>query len=201
LENAFDSFRGLIFWFRIHAIIKVEIIDAINQTFVCRRLDGSELLGVAMGKHSDTHIKEAPMLPSLHPGLSYEFKYEVPTNKTVPHLLPEATELQQMPEVLATGFMVGLIEWTCIQAISPHIDWPREQSVGIYVDLSHTAPTPPGFTLTVKVTLTAVEGRKLTFDVVADDGVDQITKGTHQRFVIDAAKFNQNVAQKAGKKP
>jgi fluoroacetyl-CoA thioesterase len=136
------------------------------------------------------------MSPSLQPGLTYEFKYTVPANKTVAHLLPEATELQQMPEVLATGFMVGLIEWTCIQAVSPYLDWPNEQTVGIHVDLNHTAPTPPGFTVTVRVTLTAVEGRKLTFDVEAADGVDQITKGTHQRFVINAEKFNQNVTDK-----
>jgi fluoroacetyl-CoA thioesterase len=136
------------------------------------------------------------MSPSLQPGLTYEFKYTVPEDKTVAHLLPEAAELQQMPEVLATGFMVGLIEWACIQAVNPHLDWPKEQTVGIHVDLNHTAPTPPGFTVTVNVTLTAIEGRKLTFEVAADDGVDEITKGTHQRFVIRAEKFNQNVAEK-----
>ena len=82
------------------------------------------------------------MKSSLQPGLTYEFKFKVPENKTVPHLYPESPEFQAMPEVLATGYMVGLFEWTCIQAINPHIDWPREQTVGIDVKLNHIAATP-----------------------------------------------------------
>jgi fluoroacetyl-CoA thioesterase len=101
-----------------------------------------------------------------------------------------------MPEVLATGFMVGLFEWTCIQAINPHIDWPREQTVGIDVKLNHIAATPPGLTVTVNVKLEEVEGRKLVFSIVADDGIDKISEGTHDRFIIDAAKFNAKMASK-----
>lgn len=139
------------------------------------------------------------MKPSLRAGLTFEFNYKVPDNKTVPFLFPEASEFQEMPEVLATGFMVGLVEWACIEAINPHLDWPREQSVGILVNLNHTAATPPGFTVTIKGTLTAVEGRKLSFSIEADDGVDRISAGTHQRFVINAERFNQSVAAKVGK--
>jgi len=141
------------------------------------------------------------MKPSLKAGLTFEFRYKVPENKTVPFLFPEASEFQKMPDVLATGYMVGLVEWACIDAINPHLDWPREQSVGVLVNLDHTAATPPGFTVTIKGTLTAVEGRKLTFSFEADDGVDRISGGTHQRFVIDAERFNQSVAAKVGKKP
>ena len=79
------------------------------------------------------------MKDSLQPGLTFEFKFTVPENKTVPYLYPESPEFQEMPRVLATGFMVGLFEWACIQALNPHLDWPREQTVGIQVDLSHTA--------------------------------------------------------------
>ena len=57
------------------------------------------------------------MKNSLKPGLVFNFQYTVPENKTVPYLYPEAPEFQEMPKVLATGFMVGLFEWTCIQAI------------------------------------------------------------------------------------
>ena len=134
---------------------------------------------------------------SLKPGLTFDFTYTVPENRTVPFLFPEAHHFQHMPKVLATGFMVGLVEWACIEAINPHIDWPRQQTVGIRVDLDHTAATPPGLTVTIKGTLTAVEGRKLTFDIEADDGVDRISRGTHQRFLIDAERFNQSVAAKA----
>ena len=101
-----------------------------------------------------------------------------------------------MPKVLATGFMVGLFEWTCIQAINPHIDWPREQTVGIDVKVNHIAATPPGLTVTVNVRLEEVEGRKLIFSIVADDGIDKISEGTHSRFIIDAAKFNNKMKTK-----
>jgi len=136
------------------------------------------------------------MKNSLQPGLTYTFKFKIPENKTVPHLYPESPEFQVMPKVLATGFMVGLFEWTCIQAINPHIDWPREQTVGIDVKLNHIAATPPGLTVTVNVKLEEVEGRKLVFSIAADDGIDKISEGTHDRFIIDAAKFNAKMAAK-----
>jgi fluoroacetyl-CoA thioesterase len=139
------------------------------------------------------------MKDSLQPGLTFEFSFCIPENKTVPFLYPESPEFQVMPRVLATGFMVGLFEWACIRAITPHIDWPLEQSVGTDIKLSHTAATPPGLTVTVKGSLDKVEGRKLTFSLAADDGVDRISKGTHERFVIDAARFNRKVADKAGR--
>ncbi len=138
------------------------------------------------------------MKETLQPGLSFEFQFQVPENKTVPHLLPESPEFQEMPKVLASGFMVGLIEWACIRAVNPHLDWPREQTVGIGFQLNHIAATPPGLTVTVKGELRKVEGRKLTFSIVADDGVDKISEGLHERFVIDAARFQAKVAAKAG---
>ncbi len=140
------------------------------------------------------------MKATLKPGLTHEFKFKIPENKTVPYLYPEAPELQEMPKVLATGFMVGLFEWTCIQAINPHIDWPREQTVGIDIKLSHLAATPPGLSVVVKVALKEVDGRKLVFSIVADDGIDKISEGTHQRFIIDAAKFNTKLAAKISAK-
>jgi fluoroacetyl-CoA thioesterase len=140
------------------------------------------------------------MKNSLQVGLTHTFKFKVPENKTVPHLYPESPEFQVMPKVLATGFMVGLFEWTCIQATNPHIDWPREQTVGIGVKLNHIAATPPGLTVTVNVKLEEVEGRKLVFSIVADDGIDKISEGTHDRFIIDAAKFNAKTAAKINAK-
>jgi fluoroacetyl-CoA thioesterase len=139
------------------------------------------------------------MKDTLQPGLTYEFRFTVPENKTVPHLLPESPEFRAMPRVLASGFMVGLIEWACILAVNPHLDWPREQTVGIGFHLTHEAATPPGLTVTVKVRLEKVEGRKLTFSIVADDGVDKISEGTHERFVIDAERFNARAAAKAAR--
>ena len=137
------------------------------------------------------------MEDALKAGLTFELRYPVGEDKTVPHLFAEAAELQEMPAVFATGFMVGLFELACIRAVNPHIDWPRQQTVGIRIDVTHTAPTPPGLTVTVKGTLEKIEGRKLWFSLEAHDGVDSISKGTHERFIIDAEKFNAHVAGKA----
>ena len=137
------------------------------------------------------------MEDSLKPGLEFEFTYTVGEEKTGPRFYPDIPEALVMPKVFATGFMVGLIEFTCVKAINPHIDWPREQTVGIGIDVNHTAATPPGFRVRVKARLDKVEGRKLSFSVKAFDDVDQISEGTHQRFVIDAAKFNAGVEKKA----
>jgi len=136
------------------------------------------------------------MKDTLQPGLTFEFKFRVPENKTVPYLYPESPEFQLMPKVLATGYMVGLLEWACLLAILPHLDWPNEQSVGTLVNFTHSAATPPGMTVTVRVKLEKVEGRKLSFSVVADEGIDTISEGTHERFVIDTAKFNSKLAEK-----
>lgn len=170
----------------------MNIIKIINLIYI--KL--SEMLKIGKGKTSG----RIAMKDSLKPGLTFEFKFTVPESKTVPYLYPESAEFQVMPKVLATGFMVGLFEWACIQAINPHIDWPDEQTVGIQVDLSHVAATPPGLTVTVKGKLEEVEGRKLSFSLVADDGVDTISEGRHDRFVINAAKFKAKMAAKAGEK-
>ena len=136
------------------------------------------------------------MKPTLQPGLTHRHTYTVPAEKTVPHLYPESESFRQMPKVLATGFMVGLMEWACIEAIKPHLDWPREQSLGTLVHFPHLAATPPGLTVTVDVKLERVEGRRLFFTVSAHDGVDLITEGKHERVVIDAARFNAKLAPK-----
>jgi fluoroacetyl-CoA thioesterase len=128
-------------------------------------------------------------------------EYAVPSAKTVPALYPESSEFQEMPEVFATGYLVGLLEWTCVKAVNPHLDWPREQTVGTHVNVSHTAATPPGMLVTVRVRLVDVQGRKLVFEVEAHDGVDSITKGTHERYVIDRDKFGARVRDKAAGRP
>jgi hypothetical protein len=83
------------------------------------------------------------MKPSLQPGIRHEHRFVVPTSKTVPALYPESEEFRAMPEVFATGFLVGLLEWACIKAIQPHLDWCAEQTVGTHIDVNHSAATPP----------------------------------------------------------
>lgn len=136
------------------------------------------------------------MQETLQEGMLFEFKYAVPENKVVPSLYPESEEFQNMPNVFATGFMVGLFEWACIRAIKPYLNYPQEQSVGIHVNFSHIAATPPGLLITVKGRLDKIEGRKLSFSIEADDGIEKISEGTHDRFIILTEKFNQKVHQK-----
>src|SRR5262245_60469123 len=137
------------------------------------------------------------MKDTLKAGLTSTLKFQVPRSKTVPDLYPESLEFQAMPQVFATGYLVGLVEWACMTAINPHLDWPVEQTVGTEVSLTHRAATPPGLLVTVECTLAQVDGRRLLFTVRAHDGVDEITRGTHERFVIETARFNAKVARKA----
>lgn len=136
------------------------------------------------------------MKESLKVGIRYEHKLIVPKSKTVPALYPESDEFIAMPEVFATGFLVGFLEWACIKAINPHIDWPLEQTVGTHVNVSHQAATPPGLEVTATVELIAIEGRRLVFAVKAHDGVDLVSKGQHERFVISREKFDAKLSKK-----
>jgi fluoroacetyl-CoA thioesterase len=139
------------------------------------------------------------MKPTLKLGIEHTYKFLIPASKTVPALYPESEEFLAMPEVFATGFMVGLIEWTCIKAINPHLDWPEEQSVGTHIDVSHIAATPPGLEVTAKVKLVEVDGRRLLFEVEAHDGIDLISRGKHVRFIIRKEKFDAKILEKREK--
>ena len=103
-----------------------------------------------------------------------------------------------MPEVFATGFLVGLLEWACVKAVNPHLDWPLEQTVGTHINVSHSAATPPGMEVTANVELLAVEGKRLIFAVRAHDGADLISEGQHERHVIVKERFDARVRAKRG---
>jgi fluoroacetyl-CoA thioesterase len=141
------------------------------------------------------------MKKTLQLGIQYTHTFIVPDSKTVPALYPEADEFILMPEVLATGFLVGFLEWACIKAIYPHLDWPAEQSLGTHISVSHDAATPPGLEITATVELIKIEGQRLLFSVEAYDGIDLISRGTHERFVIDKERFDLSVANKAKNNP
>lgn len=136
------------------------------------------------------------MSPDLQPGITFEWTYLVPARATVPALFHDTAFCLDMPEVLATGYMVGLMELACTNGIMPYVDWPREQSVGTHVSFSHLAATPPGMTLTIKGVVTEVEGRRVKFRVEAWDGLDKITEGVHERTIIFPEKFNVKLAEK-----
>jgi fluoroacetyl-CoA thioesterase len=134
--------------------------------------------------------------PDLRPGIAYRLQYRVPVEKTVPNMYREFGEFQQMPGVFATGYMVALIEQACLLAVKPYLDWPREQTLGTHVNLSHLAATPPGHVVTVECEVTEVEGRRIRFRASARDEKDLISEGTHERTVIDLERFSQRLAKK-----
>ena len=138
------------------------------------------------------------MKSTLQPGAKHTFAYVVPADKTVPNLYPEAPQFAGMPAVFATGFMVGLMEWTCMQLMAPHID-EGEGSLGVDININHKAPTLPGQTVTVTAECIEVRGRKLTFKVTAHDGIDEIGTGTHARAVVPWDRFKAMVNAKAAK--
>ncbi|SDC37972.1 fluoroacetyl-CoA thioesterase [Cupriavidus sp. YR651] len=135
----------------------------------------------------------------LRPGLRFEWQYVVPPKATVPNLYDDIPGCADMPDVLATGYMVGIMECACLQMLREHMDWPREQSLGTLVNFTHLAATPPGMTVTVKGELVAVEGRKVRFALTAWDGEDKISEGVHERHLIDPARFNDKIAAKVGR--
>lgn len=136
------------------------------------------------------------MKPTLQPGDRAEFEFKVPDTKTVPALYPEAPEFQEMPAVFATGFHVGLMEWAALKVLEPHMD-DGEGSLGIHINVSHSAATLPGQTITVSAECTNIEGRRISFNVKAHDGIDMIGEGTHQRMVVPWNRFKSKVNQKA----
>ncbi|MES2130034.1 MAG: thioesterase family protein [Pseudomonadota bacterium] len=136
------------------------------------------------------------MSPDLKPGHRFEWRYLVPARATVPQLYHDTASCRDMPEVLATGYMVGMMELACLHGMMPFMDWPREQSVGTMVKFSHFAPTPPGMTLRIEGEVLEVEGRRVRFKVEAWDDLERICEGEHERVVIDPARFGAKAAQK-----
>jgi fluoroacetyl-CoA thioesterase len=138
------------------------------------------------------------MRSTLQRGAGARFAYVVPPGKTVPHLYPDAADFQAMPTVFATGFMVGLMEWTCMKVLEGHLD-EGEGSLGVHVDFSHLAATVPGQTVTVAAECTAIDGRRVTFHVQAHDGIDLISEGRHERMVVVWDRFVDRVNAKASR--
>jgi fluoroacetyl-CoA thioesterase len=136
------------------------------------------------------------MKDTLKVGDKAQFAFRVPAEKTVPHLYPEASEFREMPTVFATGFMVGLMEWTCLKVLAPHLD-EGEGSLGVHIDVSHGAATVPGQTVTVDAECTAINGRRVAFHVKAHDGIDVIGEGRHERMIVPWARFVARVNEKA----
>jgi fluoroacetyl-CoA thioesterase len=135
-------------------------------------------------------MKTSPAIGDVH-----EFSFRIGDGHTVPALYPESDILMSMPDVFATGYMVGLMEWACTEALRRHLE-PGEGSLGIVVDVNHTAPSLPGQLVTVTVTCDKAEGRKLGWHVIARDELDVIGEGRHERAVVMWDRFSQKLDDK-----
>lgn len=122
------------------------------------------------------------------PGLRHVESLRVNASLTVPAMSRAYAGFVEMPPVFATAFMVGLIEWTCIEALRPFLD-PREGTVGTYIDVSHVAPSPIGMLVTAQAELVEIRGRKLRFKVSCRDEAELVGEGFHERAIIDKARF------------
>lgn len=99
-------------------------------------------------------------------------------------------------EIFSTPNLVLLLEETAIEAIAESLD-DDQACVGSRVDVAHLAATPRGGTVRATATVTEVDRRRVVFDIVVEDDVEQIGRGMHERFVIDVPKFERRLAEKA----
>lgn len=99
--------------------------------------------------------------------------------------------------VLATPWMIGWMERTCRDAVLPFLD-PGYDTVGTHVDVYHLSATPMGMTVTFKAEVTAVEDRRVNFKVEAWDEKDKCGEGTHQRAIVNIARFTAKMQGKLG---
>jgi|SRR5215831_1707984 predicted thioesterase len=128
------------------------------------------------------------MKGSLRPGLQRVSSIEVDRDRTIGFMGEEG-------RVYSTPRLVLDIEMTCRQLLLEHLD-AGEDSVGTEIAIKHLAPTLPGMSVEITATVTAVDGRKITFEVSAKDALDPISTGTHGRFVVDVNKTIERLKAK-----
>ena len=132
------------------------------------------------------------MKQSLRPGISKVKRIVVDRDRTISFMGDEG-------RVYGTPELARDIEHACRDILLEHAD-PGEDSVGVEIAVRHTAPTLPGMAVEITATVTAVEGRKVTFDVVAKDEVEPIGGATHTRFIVDVAKTHERLKAKAARR-
>jgi fluoroacetyl-CoA thioesterase len=128
-------------------------------------------------------------LTPVHPGLSCMAELVVAPEQTAPRVGSGRVA------VLATPVLINLIEAAALAAVE-HLLPAGYQSLGIHLDVRHFAATPVGLRVTARAEVTAVEGRTITFRVEAHDEREPVAEGTHQRVVVNVARFDQRVQRK-----
>ncbi|MBI4275755.1 MAG: thioesterase family protein [Rhizobiales bacterium] len=132
------------------------------------------------------------MKASLRTGISHTSRFTIDRERTISFMGEEG-------RVYGTPYLVRDIEHTCRDLILAHGD-TGEDSVGMEIAIKHLAPTLLGMAVEITVTVAAVEGRKVSFNVTAKDELEQIGAGSHSRFVVDVAKTIERLKAKAAKR-
>jgi fluoroacetyl-CoA thioesterase len=144
------------------------------------------------GKDRAAHqLRSLSMKDTLRPGVSRTNRITVDRDRTIGFMGEEA-------RVYATPRLISDIEMTCRNLMIEHSD-EGEDSVGVEVVLKHLAATLMGSTVEITVTVTAVDRRKVVFEVAAKDEIDQISAGTHTRFAVNLDKRVEALRAKTAK--
>ena len=100
-------------------------------------------------------------------------------------------------DVLSTPALVQLVEDAALQCMAPAIA-PGDASVASHIEIAHIAPTPVGLIVRVEVEIVSVDGSHVSFAFSAFDEREKIADGTHERFVVQLARFNAGITEKTG---
>ena len=129
---------------------------------------------------------------ALEPGLKGTTEILVGTRDTAPHIGSGKIK------VLATPVLVMMMEEAALNAVEGLLP-DGHQTVGTRLEITHTAATPVGMRVIATAELVKVDGRKLTFRVSAEDERELIGEGTHERIIVNVARFDQRAQDKAGR--
>jgi predicted thioesterase len=99
------------------------------------------------------------------------------------------------PAVLATARMVALMETAAARVLQPLLG-PGELSVGVTVDITHSAPTPPGVLVTATARYTGREGKLFAFEISAEDQGGEIGRGSHKRAIVETERLVRAAAKR-----
>ena len=131
------------------------------------------------------------MKDTIKAGMSATRRIEVDTPRTIDFL-------GENLRVYATPELVRDFEIACLEFLLDHVD-PGENSVGTGISVTHGGATLRGMSVDITVTVAKVDGRLVTFDLLPKDAIEEISRGSHSRFVVEVDKLRQRVAGKAAK--